>query len=261
MLDNLMYICGALVVAGGLWFGYLDASGGLTNQRVLALCVLYGALFFLLAGSFLYFLQKQLIAQEAAKIQAAQSASSKVAQQLSITERPWLTVEVIPSGPLISSGDVVKLSVTYRIRNIGHSPGNKATLYARFFVTGIEAQKYVLEEQKILCENLAASPQINPTTIFPDTPPTLFDWEYSVVKNENLIESVPNTTFPVIFLIGCVDYVFGEPPTHHQTRFIYMVMRKNPRIGANPMGIAIGEDVPKNQVVLIKPTFGGDYAN
>src|SRR6266496_2402238 len=63
------------------------------------------------------------------------------------TDRPWLSVEVIPSSAFITSGDRVKLSVTYQIKNVGHSVANDAAVYSRFFITGIDNFKYVIDEQ------------------------------------------------------------------------------------------------------------------
>ncbi|HJP95023.1 MAG TPA: hypothetical protein VJ875_23885 [Pyrinomonadaceae bacterium] len=63
MLDVLMYVCGSLVIIGGLLLGYLGVSGGITNQRILALCILYFTLFFVLTGGFLFFLQRLLTQQ------------------------------------------------------------------------------------------------------------------------------------------------------------------------------------------------------
>lgn len=58
VLDVLMYICATLVAVGGLWLGYLGVSGHLKSQQVLGLWVLYGTLFFVLTGGFLYFYQR-----------------------------------------------------------------------------------------------------------------------------------------------------------------------------------------------------------
>jgi hypothetical protein len=57
MLDILIYVCGVLVIVGGLCLGYMGVSGSLKNQRILALEVLYVTLVFVLTGAFLYFYQ------------------------------------------------------------------------------------------------------------------------------------------------------------------------------------------------------------
>jgi hypothetical protein len=57
MIDGLIYVCGVIVVIGGLCIGYLGVSGGFTNQRILALVLLYVTLLFVLTGAFLYFYQ------------------------------------------------------------------------------------------------------------------------------------------------------------------------------------------------------------
>src|SRR2546423_851992 len=66
VLDVLIYICGTLVIVGGLWLGYLGVSGHLKSQKALGLWVLYGTLFFVLTGSFLYFQKLIWEAQTAA---------------------------------------------------------------------------------------------------------------------------------------------------------------------------------------------------
>jgi hypothetical protein len=67
MLDILIYVCGTLVLIGSLCLGYLGVSGGLKNQRILGLVILYGTLFFVLTGAFLFFYQRL-------RVQLAESA-------------------------------------------------------------------------------------------------------------------------------------------------------------------------------------------
>jgi hypothetical protein len=60
VLNTLIYICGVLVIAAGLWLSYLGIFGHLKSQKVLALSVLFASLFFLLLGGYFYFLNQAL---------------------------------------------------------------------------------------------------------------------------------------------------------------------------------------------------------
>jgi len=67
----------------------------------------------------------------------------------------------------------------------------------------------------------------------------------------------------MINLYGCADYIYGTPPSHHQTFFSYLVARrvKTERPPYYIMeGFSAGVDVAASEIVL-KPTNGLNDAN
>jgi hypothetical protein len=65
------------------------------------------------------------------------------------------------------------------------------------------------------------------------------------------------------YIIGCVDYAFGEPAKHHQTYFSYAVSRFKPAnnfIGFSRAGFPIGINIPMKEI-RTDLTPMGNYAN
>ncbi len=54
-------------------------------------------------------------------------------------------------------------------------------------------------------------------------------------------------------VVGCVDYQSGVMPERHQTGFIFEIERGNPNM---PALITLGEDVPRNDVLVTQYFFG-----
>jgi hypothetical protein len=56
----------------------------------------------------------------------------------------------------------------------------------------------------------------------------------------------------MLFVAGCADYIFGNPPAHHQTGFIYRLAHLIHRPGEED-GLSytfnVGEDVPLKDLV------------
>ena len=79
------------------------------------------------------------------------------------------------------------------------------------------------------------------------------------IERASLPDSGPlKGKFFVPFIVGCVDYGFSTVAKHHQTGFIYQIMRIEPNFA--PLSIEIGKALPAERIHLERYLFGGDYA-
>ena len=193
--------------------------------------------------------------------------------QLAITDRPWVKGEPQAWSPVTfpNNGDL-SINVTFALDNVGHSVATDVTIYAGAFVPnwdGNQHFKQPLERQRELCGKVQPSPLT--LTLFPgDT--KQFNVGLGISKKEiesNIVPPPPGMnnppnppgkrTDPVLF--GCVDYQFSNLPGHHQTGFIYNIVRTDPKTPNVPYLIIVGDTLPSANVSLQPWGFGGDYAN
>jgi hypothetical protein len=127
VLDVLIYICGILVVIGGLWLGYLGVSGHLNSQKVLGLWILYGTLFFVLTGAFLYF-QKSI--WEGQVTAAPQPNGPLVDLEKSSRDRAYVVLSsaYLAEPPNTGNPPVAKLE----FENTGKTPAVNVRISANF---------------------------------------------------------------------------------------------------------------------------------
>lgn len=193
--------------------------------------------------------------------------------QLGITDRPWIKGEPHVTSPIMFGDDgTLSISVTFVLDNVGHSVATDATVYASAFIPkwgGTEIFTEPLKRQGELCGKV--QPHALTVTLFPgDITP--FTVGLSISKQEieaGIVPSPPGMTNPPSppgkrtqpILFGCVDYQFSDLPGHHQTGFIYNVVRTDPKTPNVPYLIIVGDTLPVANVGLERWGFGGDYAN
>ena len=180
------------------------------------------------------------------QIEEMRKQSKAAQEQITIAreaQRPWITVQEAP--PEVTAGFcfiICPLSVTLKLRNIGHAPAYSVVSYARFWVgaTGsmLEASA-AMEKQKATCERgeqlltfdkpewtergrtLFPEQLEDRTTIASLTPKELE--ALKVIKKEGGIPIDPER--PTI--LGCVQYAFDG--RFHHTMFAYAIdIQPNP---------------------------------
>jgi hypothetical protein len=261
VLDVLSYIFGILAALGSLWLGYLGVSGHLKNHQTMGLWVLYTTIIFILTGAFLHF--QKLIWEGSAKTEATvQKTDGPPQNTISAGDRPWLAVDVIPNGPLAFGKDDAVLQVRFVVFNTGRSVATSTTINAKVYVAkpGGDIWREAVEQQKKVCENVNST--FMAYSVFPDRP-YIQDINFGIARREFESARLADTKFVgSVFIVGCVDYQFGEQADHHQTGFIYEAHRRsldNPNI---VLAIMYDEDIPADQLVFHKSIVGkGDYAN
>lgn len=200
---------------------------------------------------------------ETRKMAGEMSEQRKIAlRQLETTDRPWLKVQIQFTSPLAFTEEGASVSVRFTIINVGHSVAVNATLEPRIHIQAwgdgvIWAN--VLKAHDELCANVHG---ILPTVLFPNDPPFIQDYIFSIPQSELEKGRVAGSDLIHPYVMGCVDYQFSGHEAHHQTRFLYEIHRLDASQPNGSLIILIGQDVPPTKLVLQKPVIGAsDYAD
>jgi hypothetical protein len=188
-------------------------------------------------------------------VTAAKDQVAVMQKQVEMTDRPWLAVDAAPGGPLVFRSLEAGLTVRFTVKNVGRSVANEAVVKAEVFIgkSGEDVYGEAIERQRQICKETTTT--ITSHTAFPDgtfTVGQLIFTKISAMERGRL----PNShDLPFFFVIGCVDYRFGDQPTRHYTNFIYEVF------GTERNHIKVGQDVPADGLTFIKSSNGGDDAD
>jgi hypothetical protein len=156
--------------------------------------------------------------------------------------------------------------VTGKITNIGHSVA--LHVHDTPLITLQErgtASLHPSDTQKDVCDRIRDMGEKFPTfaageTLFPhDVAFENMPLHFSKEDIEKA-RAGKNDTILGLSIVGCVDYTFSFSAKHHQTGYVYEIVRPVPgQIGATP--IKIGENVPANLLIIRRSLFGGFYAD
>jgi hypothetical protein len=188
--------------------------------------------------------------------------------QLDMSERPWVVSEYIASAPFTFTPDGgATFEVIGKVTNIGHSVALRVHDTPLITLQEEEGIKKLrpTDDQKEVCDRIRDMAEKFPNFASGET---LFPQGVSYMKypltftKEQVEKSRIGKTDMILgpIIIGCVDYAFSFSPEHHQTGYVYEIVRSNPgNIGSFP--IKIGETVPPNQLIMRRSLFGGFYAD
>ncbi len=192
-------------------------------------------------------------------------------EQLEVTDRPWIRAEPQVSSPItFQENGNLAMDVTFVLDNVGRSVATDVTVYAGAFVPKWEGSEHFsrpLERQVQLCGKV--QPHALTITLFPDEIKQ-FNVGLRISRKEieaNIVPpppGIPNPppgkrTDPILF--GCVDYRFSNLPEHHQTGFVYNIVRTDPKTPNVPYLIVVGDTLPAANTAFENWGFGGDYAD
>lgn len=201
---------------------------------------------------------------------AAQNQVGIMQAQLDAADRAWIKVSLSPSNPITytESGDV-QLSASVAMENVGRSVAVSNVVKVKFLAPkGTEMLTELVAQQSKLCGvppiSLIKDSDIEPikTTVFIGGTGHLGIGNNLVRADIEAASFPPNgplkNRFFVPVVVGCVDYKYGGSPKHHQTGFIYQIMRvDNP---SQPLAIEIGSTLPAARIYFQPNLFGGVYA-
>lgn len=187
--------------------------------------------------------------KNAHKAANAAIASARVAQDaLVASRRPWILVDIELASPIEFDSSGLRLTLKFSLNNKGSDPAFNVSPEWKI-ISNRSGPFVVIREQEKWCAETKQrfnGPNCGGFTIFPDQPRSIFitatmvqsDIDADVAMDEvrkMMIESGREVRGPVIMpvIIGCVDYQFGSPPEHHQTRFAYELHDK----GTNEMSL------------------------
>jgi hypothetical protein len=184
-------------------------------------------------------------------------------QQLEMTNRAWVQVELAIAGPLTFDASGARVRFAVRVSNVGHSPAFNVNIIPRIVnAQGIDA---VTEQQKA-CSSYDHIPLGAPWggTLFPGKDAEqrfeLVADKAELDKSQSFVGLGHDTTSAFLpHIVGCVDYVIAYPGRHHQTFFSYQLMVASSSGKADFIRRNI--DVPPERIRLYKDTQVGDRAN
>jgi len=202
---------------------------------------------------------------------AAQQSASTAVAQLETTDRPWIKAVPQAWSPLTfqNNGDL-SFNVTFALSNVGRSIATDVTIYSGVFVPAWEGAAHFrqpLERQTALCNKVQPAGLM--FALFPGETKQLTvgvaisreEMEKNAVPPPPGIPNPPTEKRTDPMLFGCVDYRIASLPKHHQTGFIYDIVRTDLKTPNVPYLIIVGQDLPATNVSLERWMFGGDYAN
>jgi hypothetical protein len=197
----------------------------------------------------------------------ADRSAKTAAQQLEMSERPWVVPELKPSAPLEFTADGrMGFWVLEKFTNIGHSVAlnvNQTFFFTIEELNGSADEQLSKEErQKDMCDRLRATGEKFPsfgqgeTLLFPND---FTNYSIPIGFSKEDVEKVRIRDDYIwgLLIVGCVDYTFSFSSKHHQTRYIYEIVKaaqpgqpEGPfiRLAGGDQPIRIGETVPPNQL-------------
>jgi hypothetical protein len=180
-------------------------------------------------------------------------------------DRPWLSIEVAPDGPIIfQNGTQATIPVKYRLTNTGHSPANDVRMkfdivFPAFGSSPINRQRQIAQQPR------AASLPFSSGVVFAGAPA-----EYQtahIVSIDQMMEFATEemkkngpVEWTQPYIVGCINYTFGQSAFTGETGFIYEIKTRsidNPKI---TLLLKINADVPEERLVFERYILGGDYA-
>lgn len=184
-------------------------------------------------------------------------------------QRPWIKVETEIAGPLDFTHGFVYMPLRLTLANVGKSPAFniRPGVWGSLAFSGHNDPQ---KEQAQTCARFRGEPLDNPARGFILFPGDRVPWEQMGGGHmsgvgfspqdiqRNLVDENGRKVLG-IWILGCVDYVFGEPTQHHQTGLIYSVGQIIPREGMEPaltFSIAPQGSIPSDKLRLILSPSG-----
>jgi len=158
---------------------------------------------------------------------AAKSAADTAAEELELSQRPWVDFSFRIIGGLHQESNGITLKVDFSLKNIGHSPALDVFPEAIGFV----AYKGHMDEntaQQDLCNRMAAAKGFDHLIpqIFTDRP--AIHQPVIVTFNQADIEAAKPGGFFQPVILGCIDYHSSFSDKHLQAPFIYDICWSSP---------------------------------
>jgi len=103
---------------------------------------------------------------------ASKNSADTAAKELELSERPWISADIVHNGPLMFDSSGASLSVRVLIRNTGHSPALNTTVVPLVSLGAQDFAAAVMQPDN-RCENFiqAELKDSSGTTVFPSEQP------------------------------------------------------------------------------------------
>jgi hypothetical protein len=189
-----------------------------------------------------------------AAIDAANSAikSNELSRQTLIADqRPWVTVNVEPAGPLIWMNGGFQVSYLFTIKNIGKSPALNVTNLA---AVNLDRTSDLSKEQAILSKIQDGGLSIDALNLMPEEERKIINHQQVDVAQVGRAVD-PKLIIPV--LIGTIEYRTQFDRTIHHTGYIYEIGFWSPEknITVTAMRPVLDGNIPTERVRIRRHPF------
>jgi hypothetical protein len=201
-------------------------------------------------------------------------------QALEVSERPWVSVGVLPYSDLtFVDGKQAVVGLRFSLKNVGKSIAKGIQIDVKMFPTspGLPVALDAAANQAKLCDHPPGHPAFDQIDLFPDQPEprelSVSAAPTAVEKSAAYAAGDKSRSFVGFYVVGCVSYHFSFGTKMHQTRFAYHLV--GPFSGFTPSGkpimlqdgkaivagFEVGVKVPKDKLGMMQELFALNDAN
>ncbi len=193
---------------------------------------------------------------------AAKKSAEVAEKTLVAIQRPWVSVKASIASDLKFTPEGGRVSILFRLKNIGQTPATGTWIDARIFPSGPKRDAFT-EKKKLCSRRESASPKGKAMghILFPGDEVVLIESlpisskeiEQFRVDMAEYHKDPSLKTFPVISpaLVGCVSYGFAFDNSFHSTGIAEDIHRIDPKHPGAAFGIEPSAgDVPQNLLRL-----------
>lgn len=212
---------------------------------------------------------------------------------MEIDQRPWMRLAKdapITIEKLEVQKDQILVWISFNVENVGKSPAQRINVLPSLLIPDIEPWSF--KEVKRVCADAKRPNLTVGNVVFPDDKeaigPINFGRPMSEIKKATYRRAedqyagwaqgfgkdeadkvhgflLKTADFTTLTVVGCINYMFGEDGTVHQTAFIYDLSRSTPEVrngATNSSAIDITEiGVVDGKDLVLKPTMLGTFAD
>jgi hypothetical protein len=200
---------------------------------------------------------------------AAQQQSVISANQLELSQRPWVSANFSVASPLVFDQDGGHVSIFVVIKNTGHSPAVRGFYDFKLYPTFLRLPDPV-EERETICKNVEGQSALQNNVKFSQT----FFVDDNIGSNigltmspeqiKNAMVDIPESLFPnshpnnknwvewaPIVLVSCIAYRPFFADKQYHTGYIFSLDRVDPKSGNILMlKPTVGTSIPANELRL-----------
>ncbi len=172
-------------------------------------------------------------------------------------QRAWVKATISLDGPLVFENGEAKIRLRATTKNVGLTPAQFVDVTIRMFAnssTGIGP----IDVQRSLCDEIRLRPigQGFGYSLFPNDEITQTIY-IALAKEDVARASQQLSGFMSVYVIGCVDYTTVFRDRHHQTGFIFDLVRFEPAHPQNHFIIEIAAGtLPIERIRLVFAPYG-----
>lgn len=157
-------------------------------------------------------------------------STEAVKKQFELSERPWVSVDLVAIRPLVFEGDsIASVWVQFAMKNLGHSPAHSAQL--RFQVVEVPDRSKGYTVQNDLCVSTFSNHESVGTrhAIMPGEQVMQLEQLKAIVPFARKKDpQIPGRSLLSVAIVGCVEYEFTFAEGFHQTGFFFDLVKLDP---------------------------------